>query len=51
MKTQFYNLIATLGLFTIFGNISPAVFAIGLTHGGPETGVFYEKTHCSPQIR
>lgn len=27
MKTQFYNLIATLGILTIFGNISPAVFA------------------------
>ena len=27
MKTRFYNLIATLGIFTIFGNISPAVSA------------------------
>ena len=27
MKTPFYNLIATLGIFTIFGNISPAVSA------------------------
>jgi tetratricopeptide (TPR) repeat protein len=27
MKSSFYNLIATLGIFTIFGNISPAVSA------------------------
>ena len=27
MKIPFYNLIATLGIFTIFGNISPAVSA------------------------
>ena len=27
MKSLFYNLIATLGIFTIFGNISPAVSA------------------------
>ncbi|MEK0180064.1 MAG: tetratricopeptide repeat protein [Oscillatoriales cyanobacterium] len=27
MKTPFYNLIATLAIFTIFGNISPAVSA------------------------
>ncbi|MEG4985877.1 tetratricopeptide repeat protein [Microcoleus sp. BR0-C5] len=27
MKTSFYNLIATLVIFTIFGNISPAVSA------------------------
>ena len=27
MKKQFYNLIATLGILTIFGNISPAVSA------------------------
>ncbi|MEZ2248566.1 tetratricopeptide repeat protein [Microcoleus sp.] len=27
MKRPFYNLIATLGILTIFGNISPAVFA------------------------
>ena len=27
MKSSFYNLIATLGIFTIFGNISPAISA------------------------
>ena len=27
MKTPFYNLIAILGIFTIFGNISPAISA------------------------
>ena len=27
MKSLFYNLIATIGIFTIFGNISPAVSA------------------------
>lgn len=27
MKSSFYNLIATLVIFTIFGNISPAVYA------------------------
>lgn len=27
MKTPFYNLIVTLGIFTLFGNISPAVSA------------------------
>ena len=27
MKIPFYNLIATLGIFTILGNVSPAVYA------------------------
>jgi len=27
MKTPVYNLIASLGIFTIFGNISPAISA------------------------